>query len=187
MSHKQSYGTDTFYIFIKRKISTGCGHDFYLYKWGCTVCLLYRPTVKYTLINIPKKQKYELYDNFGMQDKIYIPQQKKRQRQTHQSRKHDCFPFGSNTVVNNWWTILNPRGELEYDKQIYARVSFCRARAIINSASLPEPLGASLNPVSLFARHVARPVTLLSARTFTFLVLLGNKRGGMSGGPYHPG
>lgn len=41
-------------------------------------------------------------------------------------------------------------------------------------------------PVSLFARHFARLLFSVSANTFTFLVLLGNKRGGMSGGPHQP-
>lgn len=55
-----------------------------------------------------------------------------------------------------------------------------RATAIY-SVSLSVPRDVSLLSVSP-CRHYIYPCSLLSANTFTFLVLLSNKRGGMSGG-----
>lgn len=79
--------------------------------------------------------------------------------------------------------IVNPRGEAEYDKQIYAWVNSIAPEPSI--LHLCQCLEMFLYPPSPCACHYIYPCSLLSANTFTFLVLLSNKRGGKGGAFYH--
>lgn len=126
-------------------------------------------------------------DFFGMQDQIYIPPTHCLTAAADTSVKEARLvsPLEANTVVNNWWTILNPRGEARVwqadlcASELPAGQShqFCIFAIFASAWRCFSNL-----PVFLLHTVSSVPCSRLSANTFTFLVLLSNKRGGMSVG-----
>lgn len=72
---------------------------------------------------------------------------------------------------------------MEDDKQIYAWVNSTAPQPSILQSSSSLSQSCTLRLTAPVLTPYIYPSSLLSANTFTFLVLLSNKRGGMSGDP----
>lgn len=91
-------------------------------------------------------------------------------------------PYQANSGKQPIEKYETKRAEAEYDEQIYAWVNSTAPQPSIlqSSSSLSQGLEMFLYPPSHRTCRCIYPSSLLSANTFTFLVLLCNKRGGMS-------